>query len=237
MTKFTIVFVFMTMLFPSVSSGQTVRVDYVHRMLPDTTESPAANSFLAEARRLRYERYVLFSLRQQDHESVFAPMPYADQTGLGESEMKWETDGDVCHKDFQTQTVAADLGIALSRQWVVDSLHAFRWAIQGETASVLGYTCHKATTTICGDGMVVAWFSPDFPISNGPLYFGGLPGLILRLEIGGRMYIAQEIVIDRASEASLSAPKLHKPIAMSAYCSLRSKALDQLMQSYDKRHD
>ncbi|MDR3061167.1 MAG: GLPGLI family protein [Dysgonamonadaceae bacterium] len=55
-----------------------------------------------------------------------------------------------------------------------------QWRIENEKATVLGYSCIKATTTFCGRNYM-AWFTPDIPVSDGPWKFTGLPGLILRV--------------------------------------------------------
>ncbi|MBS1572816.1 MAG: GLPGLI family protein [Bacteroidetes bacterium] len=54
------------------------------------------------------------------------------------------------------------------------------WKIHNETKTVLGYLCNKATASYRGREYI-AWYSPDIPQSNGPSYFGGLPGLIMEI--------------------------------------------------------
>ena len=55
-----------------------------------------------------------------------------------------------------------------------------KWNISPETATILSYTCMKATTQFLGR-TYEAWFAMDIPINNGPWKFGGLPGLILKI--------------------------------------------------------
>lgn len=53
------------------------------------------------------------------------------------------------------------------------------WSIKdGDTMSICGYLCKKATTTLSGRNWT-AWFSEELPIGNGPWKLYGLPGLIL----------------------------------------------------------
>ena len=54
------------------------------------------------------------------------------------------------------------------------------WQIHEDTLTVSGYVCQKAVTRFRGRDYV-AWFALDFPVSNGPWKFGGLPGLILKV--------------------------------------------------------
>jgi|GEM_PF-1656280 len=55
------------------------------------------------------------------------------------------------------------------------------WEIREDTTRILGYLCQKALGSYSGRNYE-AWFSMEIPVSNGPDKFGGLPGLILRLE-------------------------------------------------------
>ena len=62
--------------------------------------------------------------------------------------------------------------------------------ISTETKKIDNYTCYKATTEYVVTNPkgtfkhpVVAWFCPEIPISHGPNGYGGLPGLILEIQI------------------------------------------------------
>lgn len=54
------------------------------------------------------------------------------------------------------------------------------WQIAADTATILGYSCQKATVAFRGRSYE-AWFCPEIPINDGPWKFFGLPGLILRV--------------------------------------------------------
>lgn len=64
------------------------------------------------------------------------------------------------------------------------------WEITQETKKIGKYTCYKATAVerlFSRQGhyynkQVVAWFTPEIPMSFGPSYYSGLPGLILQIE-------------------------------------------------------
>ena len=49
---------------------------------------------------------------------------------------------------------------------------------------VKGYHCKKATTKNRQGDNIVAWYTEEIAIPSGPEQFGGLPGLILQLDIG-----------------------------------------------------
>lgn len=57
----------------------------------------------------------------------------------------------------------------------------FTWKIEPETMKIDKYTAQKATTDF-GGRKWTAWFTSEIPVSDGPYKFGGLPGLILKIE-------------------------------------------------------
>ena len=75
------------------------------------------------------------------------------------------------------------------------------WKLGEETEEVLGYTCKKASYSD-EEGTIVAYYTSDLPISNGPAQFGGLPGLILKLDMddGNRVLVAKKIDFEDAEE-------------------------------------
>ena len=62
-----------------------------------------------------------------------------------------------------------------------------QWKMGAETQTILGHRCQKATCHWRGRDFV-AWFAPDIPVKAGPWKFGGLPGLILKLQDTAGVY-------------------------------------------------
>jgi GLPGLI family protein len=55
------------------------------------------------------------------------------------------------------------------------------WTITNEKKVINGFNCTKATSKE-EDFMFTAWFTNEIPVSSGPAYFFGLPGLIVWVE-------------------------------------------------------
>ncbi len=71
---------------------------------------------------------------------------------------------------------------------VSDSLLKYDWRIEKETKDILGHSVRKATTILeenvnGADIVMTAWYASKLPYAIGPELYGGLPGLILELEI------------------------------------------------------
>lgn len=75
------------------------------------------------------------------------------------------------------------------------------WKIGKETKEIMGYTCTKATASHRGRDWT-AWFTNDIPMSRGPLYFGGLPGLIMELSDSKENYYFECNGLEKPREAT-----------------------------------
>ena len=69
-----------------------------------------------------------------------------------------------------------------------------QWEVSTETQDILGYQCQKATCHWRGRDFM-AWFAPDIPVRFGPWKFGGLPGLILKLQDTAGVYCFEAVQI------------------------------------------
>lgn len=78
------------------------------------------------------------------------------------------------------------------------------WVLHNETKEIDGFLCYKATNIDIVIGLegkiwehpVTAWYCPKIPVQFGPLGYGGLPGLILELQVRYTIYGAQSIVFN-----------------------------------------
>ena len=67
--------------------------------------------------------------------------------------------------------------IFLSKYHYTEPIPQLQWTMARGDSTILGYTCHKATTRFRGRDYV-AWYTEEIPFPYGPFKFGGLPGLI-----------------------------------------------------------
>lgn len=74
------------------------------------------------------------------------------------------------------------------------------WKITSEFKFIDNYKCYKATSVMIVESPnktfnhpVIAWFCPDLPYSFGPNGYGGLPGLILELQVRNGVYGVKKI--------------------------------------------
>lgn len=71
------------------------------------------------------------------------------------------------------------------KTFIQDSVYDFNWNTDfAEKDTILGLEVRKATCKgLEPDTEITAWYAPEIPYSNGPYIYGGLPGLIIKLDI------------------------------------------------------
>ncbi|MBF7092253.1 GLPGLI family protein [Flavobacterium sp. ALJ2] len=60
------------------------------------------------------------------------------------------------------------------------------WKLSPETKVINGFTCKKATTKnteFNANQNITAWYTEEIPINDGPMFYSGLPGFIIQLEL------------------------------------------------------
>ena len=89
-----------------------------------------------------------------------------------------------------------------------------QWRLTGEQSEFLGYACQKAVAER-DSSQIVAWFTPEIPISAGPAGYNGLPGLVLVVDIddGQRTYTAQEVDLENVKVDDIKPPKKGKEVS------------------------
>ena len=71
-----------------------------------------------------------------------------------------------------------------------------KWKVLNEPKSILGYNCKKAIKIDDYKSKTYVWFTEEIPFGFGPKSYFGLPGLILEIEKGNDIFIAEKIEIN-----------------------------------------
>jgi GLPGLI family protein len=115
-----------------------------------------------------------------------------------------------------------DVMKVLGKLYVIDDtlLHP-QWKILNDMREIAGHICMNASwEDTLKMQKVIAWFALDIPVSSGPERFGGLPGLILEVNINnGAMIISAESLIPQEMSSKITKPhyKRAKRITEDAY--------------------
>lgn len=64
---------------------------------------------------------------------------------------------------------------------------------------------------------IVAWYSPQIPVSQGPSEYWGLPGLILEVSAGNATILCSKIIINPQEKTKIEAPEKGKVVTKKEY--------------------
>lgn len=136
---------------------------------------------------------------------------------------------------------------------VRDSLEMLEWKLGKETKQIGSYTCYKATAqqTITskvftseeneeGDHEmeevdtieVVAWYTPQIPISQGPGSFWGLPGLIMEVDNGNTVMLCSKVVLNPKQKLNLKEPSEGEEVTEEEFAEIMQNKIDEMQQIY-----
>jgi GLPGLI family protein len=159
---------------------------------------------------------VLFS----EHESVFKQLEeeedIRDQAGAQEEGRMIVRMG-VNNETYINYTAgkAVELRELGPKKYIIeDSIRLLKWKLDdADTKLIKGYTCKKATTKNAGEMDVIAWYTDQIVCPGGPELFGGLPGMILELNIAeGEIVFTAIDITDKAELKMVKAPVNGKKI-------------------------
>lgn len=90
------------------------------------------------------------------------------------------------YKDFDSKTykvLQTNDGIDIN---VKTELPIQNWKLYPESKTINGFICKKATTKntkFNSNQNITAWYTEEIPVNDGPMFYSGLPGFIIQLEI------------------------------------------------------
>jgi GLPGLI family protein len=119
----------------------------------------------------------------------------------------WRGDEIFCYRDLVNKTLVDKAVLGDKDVVIKDNIPLLKWKILNELRDIQGYICMKAQTKhpIYGSP-VTAWYTDKIPISSGPEGFGGLPGMILMLELN-----VDDVIIEATN---INTDPLTNPIAL-----------------------
>jgi GLPGLI family protein len=89
-----------------------------------------------------------------------------------------------------------------------------KWKITQESKKIGNYICYKAIDIASTNRKMklVVWFTPEIPVSFGPLKYNGLPGLVILVEMSKRTISVSEIILNPKDEIIINKPTKGKKI-------------------------
>ncbi|TGD57390.1 GLPGLI family protein [Flavobacterium humi] len=82
---------------------------------------------------------------------------------------------------------------------------------------------------------VVAWYTPEIPVSQGPEGYYGLPGLILEVSAGKTIILCSKVVMNVKDKKEIKAPTNGKPVTQKEFDEIVTKKMEEMQQMYQSR--
>lgn len=79
---------------------------------------------------------------------------------------------------------------------------------------------------------VVAWFTPEIPVSQGPGEYWGLPGLILEVNYGKTAILCSKIVLNADEKERIEAPNKGKEVSQEAYNQIMLEKVEEMSERF-----
>lgn len=144
-----------------------------------------------------------FILNFNNNESYYYNIPSLEQEGFYMGSRAGVT-------PYYTNN-ATDTIIQMSRSLGKIAHKPLDWKITNKTKTIGDYKCYQAIVTeklYSRQGHyyykdVIAWFAPEIPLSFGPKYYNGLPGLILQIEDKEYTLTATRISLNPTEEVKI----------------------------------
>ena len=148
------------------------------------------------------------------------------------------------YKNVKTNTQIQNQEFYGKRFLVKDELQAIKWNMGSETKKIGNYVCFKATASIPTSELawysfswdrlrntntdengevnipmteVEAWYTTKVPVSQGPLEYWGLPGLILEVSTGDTTMLCTKLILNPEERVAIIAPSKGEEITKKKY--------------------
>jgi len=121
------------------------------------------------------------------------------------------------------------------------------WEMTGESKQIGEYNVQKAIykkeekVMVFGKDepetkikIVEAWFTVQIPISSGPEYYWGLPGLILEIKDGNISYTCERVELNSAGEFYIEKPKRGQKVSADELDKIVEKKTEEMYNRFKK---
>ena len=208
-----------------VNEGKIVFEETIdmHRRIPKENEQMKA--MIPQFRTNKFE--LTFADNKSLYKAAEEEPDLADQQQGGGVVMRFGGADNIFYKDLTTQTSIEKRNLMEKDFIVEDSIRNISWKlVDGETKTIAGHPCKKATGKSQSGSDIVAWYAEDISLSSGPAQFGGLPGLILAMDVNNSEFVYTATVISKdVKKSELKAPAKGKKVSPEEFAKLRKELM------------
>jgi len=164
-------------------------------------------------------------------ESIFSALPeeqdIRDQAGQDGNHivMRMDNGNSETYKNYATERIAELRELGPKKYVIEDTLRKLGWKLYDDTLTLKGYQCKKATAKTRQGDDIIAWYTEAITSPTGPEQFGGLPGMILKMDIGDGWMVFTATDIQTSTDKQLvKAPTGGKKITRAEFQKMMDEA-------------
>lgn len=84
---------------------------------------------------------------------------------------------------------------------------------------------------------IIAWYTPQIPLSQGPLEYWGLPGLILEVSAGNTTILCSKIIMNPDEKSKIKVPEKGKVVTKDEYQEIISGKMKEMRDNRGRRRN
>ena len=228
----------------------------VDMKLDSTRFNPEQQKRIADRMKSMNEKVYVLSFNAS--ESIYKEEEKLEQPGQGGRFRFGGFTNGKKFKDTKSKTYTTEQEFSGKMFLIKDSLPTLNWEFKDESKMVGQHLCFKAVAKRMipnvdqfrfgrrnqGENkpkdslkqiLVVAWYTPDIPVSQGPGDYWGLPGLILEINADKTQIVSTKIVINPKDKAEIKKPKKGKVVTQAEYDDILAKKMKEMQEMFRSR--
>ena len=190
----------------------------------------------------------------KEEQELDAPKGPSANGGVMVMVMGGDGSSDILYKNILEKRMANKTDLMGKIFLIKDNLVSYDWELTGETKNIGNYTCYKAVyekeeediqidmidgevkeEKVTKKRTIVAWYTTDVPVSNGPNNYGGLPGLILEVNDGDLTIVCSEIILNPKEVKEIKEPIKGKIVTRKKFAEISLEKTKEMRNRYRSR--
>lgn len=231
-------------------SRTTIKIDFGGRNIPEDKKQK-----MMERMKKAGEKTFILSFNRS--ESLYKEQEKLEQPGMTGGGMRFRmmtSSGENYYKNVKNGVYSVKNDLFGKIFLVKDSLPKLKWKMEAETKKIGNYTAYKATATrvvkrpnvsamfsrdkdnqensiIEKEVKIIAWYSPQIPVNQGPGEYWGLPGLILEISDDMTSILCSKLVMNPKEKIAIKAPGKGKKVTQTEYDDIARKKIKEMREN------
>lgn len=234
-------------------NGRAYYISMIKSEKPELTEKQMENPQIrALAEQLDQAFTDDFILEFTQEESVFRKQPKLKKPNLKEGGITISrslmSDDEIHYKNLQKSEFLNSKELYGKKFLIRDDIETPDWQLSNESKTIGDYVCFKATYVFKSEEsedsprlrsgnedkekQIIAWYTPQIPVKNGPMEYDGLPGLILEVQDGSLKLLCTKIVLNPEEKIEITAPRKGKKVNQKEFKAIMKQKNAEMMENF-----